>query len=295
MNIYAIYVSIMETTELRYFLAVAKTENMHRASEELGVSPGSLSKAVSKLERELGVSLFYREGRNIKLTSQGLLLKRRGNELSQFERSIKNEIQGEENALTIRIGGPEYLLGYFFPKIQEPIRTYLPKSNFTFEIAEARELQRKIEEGELDLGLSTYAPGTKLDSKILGQFSFETFIGKGHPLFRKRKSTLPVEEILQYDFALPSNPFLGRIEKSDSPDGWRDDKFPRKKAYSCQGLHNLIELTKKGLAISYLPTYFAAEGKLEALKISGCPYTCKQIVYLLSKNKKAFGWMNNLF
>ncbi len=58
----------MEIFELRYLLAVAQNENVHRTSEGLNVSPGSLNKAISHLEDELGVSLFYKQGRNIRLT-----------------------------------------------------------------------------------------------------------------------------------------------------------------------------------------------------------------------------------
>ena len=50
----------MEINEIRYFLAVAKLENMHQASEIGGVSPGTLSKAIAKLENELKTKLFKR-------------------------------------------------------------------------------------------------------------------------------------------------------------------------------------------------------------------------------------------
>ncbi|MEZ4271853.1 MAG: LysR family transcriptional regulator [Myxococcota bacterium] len=68
----------MELYEMRYFLEVAKFENVHKASKTLHVSPASLSKAVARLESELGVRLFLRQGRNIKLNEHGRLLQKRG-------------------------------------------------------------------------------------------------------------------------------------------------------------------------------------------------------------------------
>ena len=60
----------METFELHYFLSVARFENVHRAAEHAAVSPASLSKAISRLEEELGAKLFARQGRNIVLTER---------------------------------------------------------------------------------------------------------------------------------------------------------------------------------------------------------------------------------
>ncbi|MFN8943786.1 MAG: LysR family transcriptional regulator [Pseudobdellovibrionaceae bacterium] len=67
----------MEIFELRYFLAVAQIENVNRAAEEIHVSAGSLSKAIQRLEHELQTTLFFKSGRGIKLTPDGLLLKRK--------------------------------------------------------------------------------------------------------------------------------------------------------------------------------------------------------------------------
>ena len=61
----------MELSQLKYFEIVAKHEHITRAAEELHIAQPSLSKAISRLEAELGVELFDRQGRNIKLNSFG--------------------------------------------------------------------------------------------------------------------------------------------------------------------------------------------------------------------------------
>ena len=61
----------MEMKELRYFLAVSKTENIHQASVDINVSTSALSKAIARLEEEFSVKLFKRIGRNIFLSDQG--------------------------------------------------------------------------------------------------------------------------------------------------------------------------------------------------------------------------------
>ena len=75
----------MEIFELKYFLAVATEVNIHRASERLRVSPGSISKAVARIEKELGTPLTRRSGRGIELTDAGKMLKLRAASILQIE------------------------------------------------------------------------------------------------------------------------------------------------------------------------------------------------------------------
>lgn len=61
----------MELRQLRYFMEVAKREHVSEAAEYLHVAQSAISRQIANLESELGVSLFKREGRNVKLTAIG--------------------------------------------------------------------------------------------------------------------------------------------------------------------------------------------------------------------------------
>ena len=67
----------MELRVLRYFLAVAREENITRAAEQLHVTQPTFSRQIADLEAELGVKLFTRGNHNIVLTEDGMLMKRR--------------------------------------------------------------------------------------------------------------------------------------------------------------------------------------------------------------------------
>src|SRR5687767_6343456 len=100
----------MEMFELRYFMAVAATENVNRAATEIHVSPGSLSKAISRLEEELQTPLFFKSGRGIRLTPEGKLLKKRASHILQLEEDAKFELKGKETgSLNIQISSEEIL------------------------------------------------------------------------------------------------------------------------------------------------------------------------------------------
>ena len=61
----------MTLTQLRYLMTIAKTGSFNKAAEQLYVSQPSLTSAVKELERELGITLFYRSGRGVTLTGDG--------------------------------------------------------------------------------------------------------------------------------------------------------------------------------------------------------------------------------
>ncbi len=81
----------MEIRTLRYFLAVAREENMTRAAEILHVTQPTLSKALKSLEDELGKKLFIRHSFSIRLTDEGVLLRNRAEDLISMADKIEQE------------------------------------------------------------------------------------------------------------------------------------------------------------------------------------------------------------
>ena len=71
----------MELRVLNYFLMVAREENITKAAQLLHVTQPTLSRQLMQLEEELGVQLFHRGKHNVTLTEDGLLLRRRAQEL----------------------------------------------------------------------------------------------------------------------------------------------------------------------------------------------------------------------
>lgn len=81
----------MEIRTLRYFLAVAREQNMTRAAEQLHVTQPTLSKQIKSLERELGQRLFVRHSFSIDLTDEGRLLQERAADLVRLADRIEGE------------------------------------------------------------------------------------------------------------------------------------------------------------------------------------------------------------
>lgn len=281
---------------MRSFLAVSKTQNMHQASKNIGVSPSSLSKAIRRLEQELQVKLFKRVGRNIELTKDGLYLKSKAHEFLKFDQDIKNHLKAQEASFRVVIGASEALLSSYGVDLAQSIVQKYPLARVQFENMQSDELKKRIRDGEIDLGITTDDIPARFDHKVISTIYFQTFISKKHALYRKaKKQALPIEQVLEHTFVIPHSNLYGKITKSDSYDGWRDDKFPRKVSYFTSSLKTIENLVQEGLGIAYLPKPIGEQMGLFALDISGCPYECKQKVHLFARDKKSSGWLNQLF
>ena len=86
----------MEIRVLRYFLAVVREESITHAAEMLHITQPTLSRQLSQLEEDIGVKLFDRGSRKITLTNEGLLLRRRAEEILQLVDKTEEELQEKE-------------------------------------------------------------------------------------------------------------------------------------------------------------------------------------------------------
>ena len=83
----------MDFRILRYFLNVAKEQSFTKAAQQLHITQPTLSRQLAALEEELGVTLFARSGRNITLTEEGILFKRRALEILDLEERTLDELE----------------------------------------------------------------------------------------------------------------------------------------------------------------------------------------------------------
>lgn len=101
----------MELHQLRYFECVARHESISRASEELRITQPALSKSIAKLEGELGVKLFTREGKRLALNDQGVFflhsVEKILRDLDDSAQSLVRLTAGIEGNLRVGVFGPQ--------------------------------------------------------------------------------------------------------------------------------------------------------------------------------------------
>ena len=142
----------MDIRVLKYFLAVAKEENITRAAESLHIAQPSLSKQLMELEAELGKQLIVRGKRKLTLTEDGILLRKRAEEIVSLLERTEQEITSADAALsgTITIGGfpCEKLL-----HAASELRCEHPELTFDFYSGDACDVAERLDHGSLDFAV----------------------------------------------------------------------------------------------------------------------------------------------
>jgi len=150
----------MEVRVLRYFLAIAREENMTRAAERLHISQPSLSKEIKKLEDELGHELFIRTNKNMRLNDEGMLLRKRAEDIIAMVDKTAEEFSQLNNIIggEVRIGCAE---SYLIKHLARSVKSFKEKyPGFRFHIfsGDTEPVAERLDRGLLDLAVIVEPP-----------------------------------------------------------------------------------------------------------------------------------------
>ena len=145
----------MELRLLQYFLTIAREESFTGAARQLHITQPTLSRQIAELEEELGVKLFVRGSRSIMLTEDGMILKRRAQELLSLADKTKKDFLGKKENLqgTIAIGSGEFLSTQCLTDCIAQFHKIYPLVKYELYSGNAENICERIERGLLDLGL----------------------------------------------------------------------------------------------------------------------------------------------
>ena len=146
----------MELRVLSYFLAVAREENFTRAASRLHITQPTLSRQIAQLEDELGVRLFVRGNRNAVLTEDGMILRRRAQELLELAEKTKSDfVRGDEMLEgTVSVGSGEFLSTRVLSDCIAAFSKKHPLVKYKLHSGNAADIKERIGRGLLDAGLT---------------------------------------------------------------------------------------------------------------------------------------------
>lgn len=184
----------MNTNQLNCFIAVARNESVSIAANELFISQPVVSRTIASLEKELGLPLFYHEGRNIKLTHFGAELY----SLLVFQRE---EFHSLIEKYSTREGNPprEIKIGYSINWDLIPVLSHItdqfeklyPSTSFSFKIGTFSELLNSLNDGRIDAVIiidSSLPPGDTLNTIPLLELSTFLLYSDNHPVAKNKLS-----------------------------------------------------------------------------------------------------------
>ncbi len=145
----------MEIRVLRYFLTVVREESITKAAEVLHITQPTLSRQLAQMEEEIGVKLFDRGSRKIRLTNEGILLRRRAEEILQLVDKAEQELVEQEEQVEgkISIGCGEIASVQLLSELFGNFHRKYPRVTFDIFTATADLVKEQMDKGLLDLGL----------------------------------------------------------------------------------------------------------------------------------------------
>lgn len=182
----------MELRQLKYFAKTAEHMSFTKAAEELFIAQPAISQQIATLEEELGVLLFSREKRKIKLTEAGEAFLRGANKiLREAEATVEASIKaykGELSKLAIGFIGPPVF--HFLPQLISEFRKAHPLIHISIYEMSAKQQIEALQKGEIDISFGR--PFDKdlspsIESKFVYQDIFLCVLPKEHSLTSKKR------------------------------------------------------------------------------------------------------------
>ncbi|TCK89093.1 LysR family transcriptional regulator [Natranaerovirga hydrolytica] len=145
----------MEFRVLRYFLAVAREESITGAAKVLNVTQPTLSKQLMDLEDELGKQLLIRGNRRITLTEEGMLLRKRAQEIMELMDKTESEISNVDESVhgEIYIGGGETAAMRLIAAAIKKLQKSYPHIQYHMYSGNAEDVMERLDKGLLDFGV----------------------------------------------------------------------------------------------------------------------------------------------
>lgn len=145
----------MEIRVLRYFLAVAREQNMTRAANQLHVTQPTLSKQLKQLEDEVGKKLFTRSNYSINLTEEGILLRKRAEDILNMVDKTMEEFQSLDDITggDIYIGAAESESFCYFATVAKQLQLKYPEVKFHLYSGNTEVIAERLDRGLLDFAI----------------------------------------------------------------------------------------------------------------------------------------------
>ncbi|MFK0103542.1 LysR family transcriptional regulator [Streptomyces sp. NPDC091217] len=236
---------------LAYFAGVARTEHVTRAAQELNVPQSTLSRAMARLEQDLGVDLFSRHGRTVSLTPAGRTF------LTSVERALAevrraaDEVRADADPTTGKVAfGFLHTMGVeTVPGLLQAFRADHPRIRFSLVQNYGEAMIEKLRAGELDLCLTSPVPDAPdLVARRLDEQKLRLVVSVDHPLATRKRIRL-AEAAEETFVTLEPGYGLRRI----TDDLCKEAGFAPRIAFEGEEAETLRGLVAAGLGVALLP------------------------------------------
>ena len=270
----------MNLSQLYYFRKLAQLQHYTKAAKELYITQPSLSDSISSLEQELGLSLFQKEGRNVKLTKYG-------KEFYEYVDAALNELdkgiavaKSKSGLLggVIDLGCIPTILGDYVPSVLTRYREIYPKVSFNIYQGHTLRLLDELKKGTYDVAFCSKIEDTELEFiPILAQ-RLILVVRADHPL--AQKESVMLEELSDYSLTTyRENIPIGKIVRTVLRNKGVEASFSYDDEISIGG----VVMATNQAAIAADTPYLSQFGYIKKIIISDIPEDTRLVYMVYSK------------
>jgi DNA-binding transcriptional LysR family regulator len=175
----------MDQTALRYFLEVARSGSLSKASERLFVAVSALSRQIAKLEEQMGTPLFERRPRGMVLTEAGRLVANHARRSQLEEERVIDEIRGlsAHGRVMLRIAASQGVAPDFLPQVCRHFLKTWPGAHFQMDVSAPSVATQRVREGTHDVAVCfSMAPEKDVHVHYAQRAPIYAVMRSGHPL-----------------------------------------------------------------------------------------------------------------
>ena len=243
----------MEFSQLEAFLEAANRGSFRRAADALYLSQPSVSARVQTLESEVGVALFHRTARGVRLTDMGRIFLpfahrsietlRRGREVLE---SVRQTSAGILNMATARVIGT-----YVLPETLQKFQQLYPDANLHIKVGGSSDVLQMVVDEEVQLGLARFMQHPDVDALHLYDEEAVLVVHPGHSFTKTRvaaMSQVAQEPLIVYDPGDPGSSYFQFINRV-----CRDAGVTAKVEMNLDSVEAAKNMVRLGLGVSFLP------------------------------------------
>ena len=243
----------MEFSQLEAFLEAANRGSFRRAADALYLSQPSVSARVQTLENEVGVALFHRTARGVRLTDMGrtflpfaqrsMATLRRGREVLE---SVRQTSAGILNMATARVIGT-----YVLPETLQKFQQLYPDANLHIKVGGSSDVLQMVVDEEVQLGLARFMQHPDVDALHLYDEEAVLVVHPGHSFTKTRvaaMSQVAQEPLIVYDPGDPGSSYFQFINRV-----CRDAGVTAKVEMNLDSVEAAKNMVRLGLGVSFLP------------------------------------------
>ncbi|MBQ2759962.1 MAG: LysR family transcriptional regulator [Clostridia bacterium] len=276
----------MDVRNLKTFLKVSELNNFTKAALMLGYSQSAVTVQMQQLETELGLPLFDRIGKNIKLTQYGVnFVDYASKVIEAMERAENFAVESKQMKGTIHLGIVDSILNTVFISILPEFNRRFPNINISISVGSAREIEAKMRSNDLDIAyMLDYKVPRKEWVRVREENEPIIFVTNPDNALAS-KETVKFEEIINEKLILMP---IG--------EGYRylfDDELAARNLYATPSIEianteTILKLIKEANYVTMLPVFMVRDdikkGLLKKINVEDCELSqWSQLTYLKGK------------